>query len=626
LPSSRLDFHPAHARIVLACSAVVLPGHASAQNISKKREKRGTQLPRSFHHGLSDSGGFPLKTSKAKWQLYPSVPESHLAEFPHLPHLLVQCLYNRGVISPDDVRRFLAGECDEGNPFQMAGIAEAVTRIRRAIRGDELVAVYGDFDADGVTAAVVLTKTLASLGGRVVPYIPHRVDEGYGLNENAIRKLAQRGVSLLVTVDCGARASAEIECAQSLNVDVIVTDHHSLGGELPAAVAVVNTKRADCPYPFKALSGVGIAFKVAQALLLAHQQMPLDERQPPLQVESLLDLVALGTVADLSPLWGENRSLVKRGLAQLNQPHRPGIVALMEEAGVEPGAVTGATIGYVLGPRLNAAGRVDDAMLSYQLLSASSAAPARELAELLEQKNQQRREMMLAAVEDARVQVVDQEDEFLLFATGDDYHEGVIGLAAQRLCDEHYRPVVVVKAGEKESVASARSVDEFNITAALDDCASLLIRHGGHSRAAGFTVSNENLVALREKLRQMAAERLAGIELLPTLHVDAEIPLTSLQLEDFYISKQLEPLGRGNPEPLLLSTGVEVRDSRVVGEDHLKLTLTDGRVVWDGIAFGMGDRTQDVAPRMDVVYSPQVREWRDEEQLQLRIEDFRPAS
>lgn len=567
-----------------------------------------------------------MKTNRAKWHLHDPAPPSHLARFPHLPPLLVQCLYNRGLRTTLEVNRFLAADYEEGNPFEIKGMPEAVNRLRQAIRNDELIAIYGDFDVDGVTATVLLTETLTSLGGNVVPYIPNRVDEGYGVNEKAIRKLAQRGVSLMVTVDCGSRAVREIRCARGLDLDVIVTDHHSPGEELPAAVAVVNTKRRDCPYAFKALSGVGIAFKLAQALLLVAQQMPLRRKHPPLQIESLLDLVALGTVADLSPLSGENRSLVKRGLAQLNQPHRPGIVALMEEAQVEPGTVTGTTIGYVLGPRLNAAGRMDSAMLSYQLLTASTPSRAQELARLLEEQNRERQQLMHAAVEDARLQVLGQEQRLLLFVCGDEYHEGVLGLAAQRLCDEFYRPVVAAKTGEEESVASARSVEEFDITAALDECASLLRRHGGHARAAGFTVCNENLAALRETLQQMAAERLSGIELLPTLHIDAEMPLASLKPDHFSIPAQLEPLGRGNPEPRLLSTGVEVRHSRLVGENHLKLTLTDGRVLWDGIAFGMGDQTEDLAPRIDVVYSPQVREWRDEEQLQLRIEDFKPTS
>jgi single-stranded-DNA-specific exonuclease len=565
-----------------------------------------------------------LTTKRAKWQLYSPPPEAHLASFPDLSPLIVQCLYNRGIVSSDEVRLFLAGGSKEGDPFLIKGMVEAVARIRQVIREDELMAVYGDFDADGVTATVLLTETLSSLGARVIPYIPHRVDEGYGLHENAIRKLAKRGVSLVLTVDCGARALEQVRLARSLHLDVIITDHHSVLQELPPAVAVIDTKRVDCPYPFKSLSGVGIAFKLAQALLLVNRQVPLPAAHSPLHEEQLLDLVALGTVADLSPLLGENRSLVKRGLAELNRPRRLGISALMQQAEVEPNSVTAATISYVLGPRLNAAGRIGDAMLSYDLLCTSSASQAQTLAKLLDEKNQRRREMMSATVEDARLQVMDQEGEPLLFATGEDYPAGVIGLAAHRLCEEFYRPAVVVTTGEKESVASARSIEEFDITAALDECTPLLKKYGGHTKAAGFTVSNENLPMLRRRLREIAAEHLTGIELLPTLHIDAEIPLSSLRPEAFFVTNQLEPLGVGNPEPLLLSPAVEVRESRVVGDDHLKLALSDGQVVWDGIAFDMGQQANTVPSHIDIVYSPRTRIWHDKEQLQLRIEDFRP--
>lgn len=548
-----------------------------------------------------------------------------MESFPDLPRLLVQCLYNRGITDPGDVRPFLLGECDHGDPFRMKGVAEAVTRIRHSIRDKELIAVYGDFDADGVTATALLAETLSSLGGVVTPYIPHRVREGYGLHQRAIRTLAAEGVTLIVTVDCGARASQEVEYAASLGVDVIITDHHTPLEQLPPAVTVVDTKRRDCAYPFKGLSGVGIAFKLAQALLLVSRQLPLPGYDSGLDEEQLLDLVALGTVADLSPLLGENRSLVKRGLAELRKPSRAGISALMEEAHVQSESVTSATISFVLAPRLNAAGRMDDAMLSYDLLRTASPTQARELAQLLERQNRQRREMTLSTVEAVRHQVTDQSHEPLLFVTGEDFPIGVIGLAAHRLCDEHHRPAVVVTKGERYSVSSARSIDEFDITAALDRCASLLEKHGGHSKAAGFTVSNENLPLLEQRLREIATERLAGLELLPTLFIDAEIPLSSLQRETFSILQQLEPLGMGNPEPLLLSPGVQVRESRVVGEDHLKLVLTDGRIDWDGIAFGMGNLAAELPPSIDIVYSPQVRSWRGEEQLQLRIEDFKPA-
>ncbi len=591
---------------------------------SQQQRSEGTKGLAPFIASAS-AGSHYLTSNRAKWQLHTPAPRTYLESFPDLSPLLVQCLYNRGITDPGDVRPFLLGECDHGDPFRMKGVAEAVTRIRHAIREKELIAVYGDFDADGVTGTALLSETLSSLGGVVTPYIPHRVREGYGLHQGAIRTLAAEGVTLIVTVDCGARASQEVEYAASLGVGVIITDHHAPLEQLPPAVTVVDTKQRDCTYPFKGLSGVGIAFKLAQALLLVSRQLPLPGYDSGLDEEQLLDLVALGTVADLSPLLGENRSLVKRGLAELRQPRRAGISALMEEAHVQSESVTSATISFVLAPRLNAAGRVDDAMLSYHLLRTASPTQARELAQLLERQNRQRREMTLSTVEAVRHQVVDQSHEPLLFVTGEDFPIGVIGLAAHRLCDEHYRPAVVVSKGERYSVSSARSIAEFDITAALDRCASLLEKHGGHSKAAGFTVSNENLPLLEQRLREMATERLAGIELLPTLYIDAEIPLSSLQRETFSILQQLEPLGMGNPEPLLLSPGVQVRESRVVGEDHLKLALTDGRIDWDGIAFGMGNLAAELPPRIDIVYSPQVRSWRGKEQLQLRIEDFKPA-
>jgi single-stranded-DNA-specific exonuclease len=567
----------------------------------------------------------PLTGILAKWHVHAPLPESSLSDFPDLAPLVVQCLFNRGLKTYQEIRRFLSAEYEETDPFTIVGVADAVTRIRQAIRSGELIAVYGDFDADGVTGTALLTETLASLGANVIPYIPHRVDEGYGLNQQAMVRLARRGVGLVVTVDCGARAIPEVERARDLGVDVIVTDHHSPGEKLPPALAVVDTKRANCTYPFKGLSGVGIAFKLAQALLLVNQQLPLPAQCRPLEEEQLLDLVAVGTIADLSPLVGENRSLVQKGLGQLALARRPGVKALMEEAHVIPDNVTAATVGYVLAPRLNAAGRMDHAMLSYQLLTVSSASKASELAHLLEEKNHVRRDVTATTLEAARLQVSEQQDQPLLFAVDSDYHEGVLGLVAQRLCEEFYRPVVVAKTNSEGTVGSARSVEEFDITAALDHCAFLLERHGGHAKAAGFTTRNEKVPELRRRLCEIAAEQLEGTELRPTLHIDAEIALSELTAKHFSMCKQLEPLGRGNPEPLLLSHGVGVRDSRVVGQNHLKMTLTDGRVVWDSIAFRMSDYASRVSPRIDVVYTPQVRTWQDQEQLQLKVEDFRPA-
>jgi single-stranded-DNA-specific exonuclease len=567
-----------------------------------------------------------LTGKRAKWHVHPELPRSFLGAHPNIHPLIAQCLYNRGLTSVHEMLQFLDGEYEMTDPFKIKGVADAVTRIRQAIRDGELLAVYGDFDADGVTATALLFETLSALGADVIPYIPHRVDEGYGLNDGAISRLASRGVSLIITVDCGARAIREVHRARKLGVEVIITDHHSLGSQPPAGVAVINTGREDCCYPFKGLSGVGIAYKLAHALLLVDRQLPLRPHSPFLEEDTLLDLVALGTVADLSPLVGENRTLVKKGLAQLARANRPGLEALMDEANVARERVTSGTIGYILGPRLNAAGRMDHAMLSFRLLTADSSTRARELARLLEQKNQSRRDVTRATLEAARLEVAEQEDQPLLFAASQHYHEGVLGLAAQRLCDEYYRPAIVAKTGREDSVSSARSVDEFDVAAALDECAPLLKRHGGHSKAAGFTVSNENLPALRARLTEIAAECLAGQDLSPTIHVDAEIPQGELRPEHFLLCQRMEPLGAGNPEPLFLSSGLAVRDSRVVGDRHLKLTLADGGFVWDGIAFGMGDSLPDLDSRLDVVFTPHVHIYRDTEQLQLKIEDLRPST
>ena len=366
---------------------------------------------------------------RAKWHVYPPLPQSLLGAQPSIPPLIAQCLHNRGLTTVHEMLQFLDGEYEMADPFRIKGIADAVTRIRQAIRDGELLTVYGDFDADGVTATALLFETLSALGARVIPYIPHRVDEGYGLNDGAIRRLSNRGVSLIITVDCGARAVREVDRARKLGVDVIVTDHHSLGSQPPAGVAVINTGREDSCYPFKGLSGVGIAYKLAHALLLVDRQLPLSTHSSHLEEDTLLDLVALGTVADLSPLIGENRTLVKKGLAQLARGTRPGLEALMEEARVARERVTASTIGYILGPRLNAAGRMDHAMLSFRLLTADSSSRARELARLLEQKNQSRRDVTGATLEAARLEVAEQEDQPLLFAASEHFHEGVLGLA-----------------------------------------------------------------------------------------------------------------------------------------------------------------------------------------------------
>ncbi len=564
-----------------------------------------------------------------KWQIAPPAPQDHLARFPHLPPLIVQLLYNRGLTTPQEVQDFLAGAVSGDNPFRLKGVNEAVTRLRQAIRHEEPVAIYGDFDADGVTATALLVETLSALGGKVMPYIPHRVDEGYGLNTEALRQLASQGIQVVVTVDCGIRSIQEVSYGRKLGLDLIITDHHSVGEEDPLAVAVINPKQSDCRYPFKDLAGVGVAFKLAQAVLRANRQVPVAKGEVNMSEEDLLDLVALGTVTDLAPLLRENRSLVKRGLEQLNCPQRPGIKALITGAGLKPGRIDATTIGFILGPRLNAAGRIEHAMTSYQLLATSSDHEAGDLASKLGELNQHRQQLMMETLERAREQVMTAvETEKLLFAMGEDFLAGIVGLVAGRLTEEFYRPTLVLELGPEESRGSARSIPEFNITAALDRCRDLLIRYGGHAAAAGFTVANNNLKALQERLKELAAEQLQGVELTPTLLIDAEIELSAVIEDVQALLTQLEPCGYANPSPLLLSRRAIVRDARPVGteERHLKLSLSDGRVVWDAIAFHQGQWANRLPRYIDVVYSLEVNEWQGEKRLQLNVKDLRPSA
>jgi single-stranded-DNA-specific exonuclease len=563
----------------------------------------------------------PIQTKR--WRIAPPVSERHLARFPDLSPLVVQLLHNRGIDKPSAVQGFLAGRYVLDNPFQLLGMEQAVTRLRTAIHHGESIAVYGDFDTDGVTATVLLVQTLSALGAQVRQYIPHRVDEGYGLNLEALRRLYRQGVRVVVTVDCGIRSIKEVEQA-SRGLDMIITDHHSVGDELPPAVATVNPNQPGCPYPFKDLAGVGLAYKLAQALLQVQAQI-----KPPaaLTDEALLDLVALGTVADLVPLVGENRSLVLRGLAKLNEPIRPGVEALMADAGLRRGEVDAAAIGFRLGPRLNAAGRLESAQLSYRLLASRDPLEAKKLAEELGELNRERQDLTEKTVAAAEAQVLaDDPDAPLYLAASRDFQAGIVGLAASRLTDAYYRPSVVVKVGEEESRASCRSIPEFHITKALGMCEDLLIRFGGHAAAAGFTVATQNLDALRQRLLAIAADQLADIELRPTLEVDTEIPLEEVDWATHALLSQMEPCGADNPKPLLVSRDVEVRDRRAIGSErkHLKITLRDRRgVAWDAIAFRRGDCLDLVPARVDVAYTLEINEWNHRKNLQINVQDLR---
>jgi single-stranded-DNA-specific exonuclease len=560
-----------------------------------------------------------------RWQQATALPPQQAAVLRHIPSVIAQILFNRGVTDPSEVDSFLSEEGDAlGDPFLMKGMRAAVHRVRDALHAREQVVVYGDFDADGITSAALLVQALQGFGVSAEPYIPHRVEEGYGLNCEALGRLAEQGAKLVITVDCGISSAGEVAFARTRGLDVIVTDHHHISGEVPDAVAVINPRQADCAYPFKDLAGVGVAFKLVQALITTFGSGATDGG-----ADRFLDLVALGTVADLAPLLGENRALVKRGLKALNPPSRLGLREMALASRLAK--IDASTIGYTIGPRLNAAGRLDSAMASYHLLFTTSPEEARDLASVLDDINTDRQQLTADLVQRARQQVLDEAgDVKLLIVAGPDYRAGVVGLVAGRLAEEFYRPAAVVEQGEETSRGSARSIPGFNIVAALDECADLLVRYGGHAQAAGFTVENGNLSALSQRLRCIAEAQLTGSLLEPVLSLDAELPLAGATWEMLSWLERLAPFGYANPAPVLLARRVRVCGApRVVGKDHLKLKLMDpaGRNVLDAIGFRLGELAGRLSENAfwDVAYRLESNQWGSfPPALQVNIKDMRP--
>ncbi len=563
-----------------------------------------------------------------RWQVLAPPPPEFLARFSELGPVLGQILYHRALTDGAAIEAFLRGTTRVKNPYTLKGLPEAVTRIRRGLRQGEKMAVYGDFDADGVTSTTLLVQTLRAVGAQVEPYIPHRVDEGYGLNNHALTHLGERGCTLVITVDCGIRSVQEAQHARQIGIDLIITDHHHLGPELPAAYAIVNPRQPDCRYGYTGLAGVGVAYRLAQGILRAVTNG--DHRSTSgLEETDLLDLVTLGTVADIVPLTAENRDLVRLGLDRLKTTQRTGLLALMENAGITPDQIDTTAIGFRLGPRLNAAGRLKSAMLAYQLLSSQDMGEARQLAAQLGALNQQRQTLTEQTVLQARQQIEENPGNgYLLMAEGDNFLHGVVGLAAGKLAEEYYRPVIVIERGPQVSHGSARSIPEFHVTAALDQVAHLLERHGGHAAAAGLTVRTDRLPALRTALQEVAAASLTGQPLQPTLQIDAEVRLGDLDWGLYGLLRQLEPCGEDNPTPALLARSCQVVEARTVGSDgaHLRLKLSDGWTTRDAIAFRQGAWLSRLRNRIDVVFNLEANTYNGNRSLQLNVLDLAVAS
>jgi len=557
--------------------------------------------------------------SQTCWRILPRVPLR--TDLPGIHPLIVQLLYNRGITEPAQFEAFLNVDRRlEADPFLLPDMHRAVQRTYQALFRGERIAVYGDFDADGITATAILTQGLSALGGRVIPFIPHRFRDGYGLQLAPLERLGKAGVSLIITADTGISAFEEVARCRKLGMDVIVTDHHVPPDYLPPALAVVDPKRSDSAFRATDLAGVGVAFKLLQALLEGSGRDRV--------LAGLLDLVALGTVADMVPLLGDNRYWVKQGLELLNSTERIGLQEMMRCAGLQPGNLTSESISWILAPRINAAGRLDDASTSYRLLVTQSRDEAARLALDLEEKNARRQRMTSELLLRARELLLAQGVDFpLLMVGGADFPAGVMGLVAGRLAEEFYRPVILLKTGPEVCRGSGRSIPEFNLIGALDRCRDLLLNVGGHAGAAGFTVQRDNLAALQMRLLKIAEEELAGVDLRPHIDIDAEVPLTVFTGDFYQQLQKLAPFGSGNPEPTFVTREVEVLEWSPVGEqgDHLRLKVRQESVVWDAIGFGLGGLADQISSRIDVAYNLIADAWNGVERLRLKLLDFDPV-
>lgn len=557
-----------------------------------------------------------------QWQVAAPCPEGQQAlEGLGLPPLLAGLLAARGMVEPEEVRRLLTPGAEPiPDPMLLKDMDRAAARVRRALEKGELIAVYGDYDVDGITSTCLLTQFLTARGGRVIPYIPSRLGEGYGLNPEAVAALAEQGVALIITVDCGITAVEETALAAGLGIDVAITDHHACKAELPPAAAVVDPHRPDCPYPFKGLAGVGVALMLALAVAAPEERGGV--------FDEFCDLAAVGTVADVMPMTGANRAIVSLGLKRLDPPRRVGLAALLRCAGLADKPATSVSVGYTLAPRINASGRMGRAEVAVELFLTKDPARAEELAVLLCELNRERQgiesEIFQQCVQ--RLEEAPQQDAIVL--AGDRWHQGVVGIVASRLAEKYACPCFMICLDGQLGKGSCRSWGDINLFELLSSCSELLENFGGHALAAGFTVREENIPALARALRRRVAEGRQGRDLPSVLEVDMAVAPQHLTVEAVEALDLLEPCGTGNPRPVFLLQGAQVHAMSQVGRGrHLKLRLESRGVPLDAIYFSSQGAELGLTPgcRVDVVFYPQINDFRGVRTVQLQIVDLRLA-
>jgi single-stranded-DNA-specific exonuclease len=535
--------------------------------------------------------------------------------------LLGRLLVLRGITDPEAAHTFLNPRLSQlHDPYLMAGMREAVDRLKRAIANKEKILIYGDYDVDGTTAVVVLLAGLERLGARVEIHIPDRLKDGYGMRVPVVERAAAEGVTVLLSVDTGIREHEVVSRAQELGIDCIITDHHLPKESLPPAHALLNPRRPDCQYPDKNLSGVGVAFKLVQGLL--------GEGMTDALRMSFLKIVAIGTIADVVPLQGENRVIARFGLEGLRRPVQAGLTALMEVARLDGRTPTAGDIAFRIAPRMNAAGRMEDAHAVIELLRTSDGVTARKIAIHLNELNSERQRAEESILNEIEERVKAQPEiggRYSLVFAGEGWHRGVIGIAAQRVVERHYRPTLVIGVEDGTGQGSGRSIANFHLLNALTDCESVFERYGGHAAAAGFTLARDRITELTERFEAYARQNLTPQDLVPLLRVDAEVDLDQMDWPVYEQLKRMEPFGMGNPTPVFVARGLRLSvPPRVVGEKHLKLKVGNGARDLDAIGWRKGEQAKLLGPgdTIDLAFTLDENTYQGMSSLQMVIKDL----
>ncbi|PIP68228.1 MAG: single-stranded-DNA-specific exonuclease RecJ [Candidatus Omnitrophica bacterium CG22_combo_CG10-13_8_21_14_all_43_16] len=564
-----------------------------------------------------------------KWRISPSDAnlQKYLSGSLSISPVIAQLLINRGMADIDKIKSFLKSDVSElYNPFLMKGMSEAVSRIKRALAKKEKILIHGDYDVDGVTATALLFFGLKEFGAEPVYFIPDRLTEGYGLGSNGVEEAVKIKASLVITVDCGISSHEEVEALNKHGIDVVVTDHHEPPRILPDAHAVINPHQKGCAYPDKFLSGVSIAFKLCQAL-----GAELNSRN----FWKHLDLVALGTVSDMAPILGENRILVKEGLKLLkNGGSNKGVKALIEVSGIKKDKIGAFEIGFILGPRINAAGRLGYAGIAVELLLTEDDTRARELAKKLNEANQERQKIEKNTLKEALSKMekdINFKDHRVIVLHNEDWHAGVMGIVASRISDRFNRPAILISTKDGVGRGSGRSIENFHLFEALASCEGFLKEYGGHQYACGLTILEENLPGFIKLINELAKDTMKTEDLTQSLSIDMETGLDALDRKTIEDIEALEPFGEGNPEPVFCSRNLRLAQPvRVLKGEHLKFQVTDGKKKFDAIGFGMAkDGDIELALKdcgsFDMAYTVSINNWQGINTIQLKIEDIKPS-